>query len=66
MPQVAHNNHRKIQQHRISKIGLVILLIFMSIGLAIWLYWSMRKKEMYKRSNPPNVVDSVGTGKMAS
>ncbi len=59
MPPAAHNNQTNMRQHRISKIGLFILFAVLSLGLTIWLSWSLKKKEMYRKANPPPTEDSI-------
>ena len=52
MPQVADYNRTNTRQNRASKIGLLLLFIVLALGLAIWLFWSIKKKEMYRKENP--------------
>jgi hypothetical protein len=58
MPQVAHNNQNHTRQQRVSKIGLFLLFAVLSLGLTIWLFWSLKKKEMYRKANPPPTEDT--------
>jgi hypothetical protein len=64
MPRVVHKNQTNLDQHRFSKAGLVVLLLAMTIGLAFWLFNSLKKKEHYRKQNSPSVTDTTVTGKV--
>jgi hypothetical protein len=63
MSPVVHNNPSRLHQHRFSKIGLIVLLVAMTIGLAFWLYNIQKKKDQYRKNNQPNSSDTAGSGK---
>ena len=63
MPRVVHSNQSPLHQHRFSKIGLIVLLVAMTIGLAVWLYNIQKKKDQYRKNTQPNAVDTAGSGR---
>jgi hypothetical protein len=52
MPQLAHNGQGKSHRQKRINFALVVLLVGMTIVLAIWLYWSAKKKEQYRKTDP--------------
>ena len=62
MPSQASHYQKKLQEHRLSKVALVILLLLVIISLGLWLYWSEQKKDTTrKKLNNPDEGKTVGT-----